>query len=295
MKELNVELKKHLKRIKLFPKGGVALGGLTGQYVSVFKGKGMEFTGYRKYDKTDDAGNIDWKASLRAGDILIRELVEERNIEVVFAFDVSSSMSFASTEKLKNEYAAELIATLSFSILQSGDAAGLVMFTDKIVKIIPPTIGNRQYFTITKSLTNPRLYDGKVDYENALGFLVRFARKNSTLIIVSDFIGLNGNWDRHLGMLAQKCDLIGIVVRDPHDNILPDVGQIAISDPFSDQEMIVDTKKVKRLFEQQAKAQLEHVRETFKKLKADLIELSTDEPFSNEITSFFKKRKEKWR
>lgn len=295
MKEINIELKQHLKRLKLFPKGGIALGGITGQYVSVFKGKGMEFTGYRKYDKTDDAGYIDWKASLRANEILVRELVEERNIEVVFAFDVSSSMSFASTEKLKNEYAAELIAILSYAITQSGDAAGLVMFTDKIAKIIPPSIGSKQYFIITKALSNPKLYDGNIDYIKAFQFLLKFAKKNATLIIVSDFIGLKGNWDRYLGMLAQKCDVIGIMVRDLHDNTLPEVGQIAISDPYSEQEMVIDTKKVKKLFEQEAKNQLEHVRTTFKKLKIDFIELSTVQPFAKPIMSFFQTRKEKWR
>ena len=131
MEELKLNLKPLIKKLEVSTKRGF-IDILTGSYKSSFKGKGLDFEGYRSYISGDDASLIDWKATLRSQDLLIKVLTEERNVNIIFLVDVSSSMSFASIDKLKNEYAAELVASLSFAAIQAGDSVGLVMFNDKI-------------------------------------------------------------------------------------------------------------------------------------------------------------------
>ena len=294
MEKLNLNLKPLMKELEVYTKKGF-FAGFAGEYLSAFKGRGLEFTGFKEYSQSDDATNIDWKASLRVQKLLMRELVEERNLNVIFLFDVSSSMSFASVEKLKNEYAAELIATLSFAILNAGDAVGLVMFTDKIVKYIPPNMGTRQYYLIIKSLSNPKLYDGKIDIIKAINFVSGVARSRSIVILISDFIGLKGDWKRSLSMIGTRCELIGLMVRDPGDDFMPDVGQVVISDPFSDKEVVVNTSKLRKEYNAFTRRQVEEIEEIFKKLGADFIHLKTDKSFIKQVTDLFRRRKQKWK
>jgi len=295
MEELNLNLKPLIKRLEIHTKKGFT-SVLTGSYKSTFKGKGLDFEGYRDYDTGDDSSLIDWKASLRSQELLIKVLTEERNVDVIFLVDVSSSMSFASVEKLKNEYAAELVASLSFAAIRAGDSVGLVMFTDKIVKYLPPLMGNKQYFMIIKSLSNPKLYDGKFDFIRITKDLMNSAKRGAIVIIVSDFIGLGNDWEKYLRSASEKFEVVGIMVRDPRDYEMPaDIGQIVISDPYSDKEVLIDTAAVKEEYESTVKKQVEHIRETFINSKSDFLELRTDKPFLHEIINFFLMRTKKRR
>ncbi|MFH1133613.1 MAG: DUF58 domain-containing protein [Nanoarchaeota archaeon] len=295
MKEIKVKFAPLVKQLEVQAKKNLITSGFTGQYRSAFKGSGLEFDGYRRYDQSDDAKLIDWKATLRSGQLMVREFVQERQLETWFVFDVSSSMCFASTEKLKCEYSAEFIAALTFAIIQGGDGAGLIMFSDRIVFQLNPAIGARQYYMITKALSNPQLYEGEFDLDKMLRWLNQFVKRNSTVVIVSDFIGLEGDWRRQLAVAGQKFELIGVMIRDPRDQYLPDVGQVVISDPFTSREMVVDTKKVKKEYEANARAQVEEFREAFKKSGGDLLILLTDKEFVNPLKEFFAWRKVKWR
>jgi len=287
MEELKLNLKPLIKRLEVSTKKGFT-GILTGSYKSTFKGKGLDFEGYRNYNVGDDASMIDWKATLRSQDLLIKILVEERNVNVVFLVDVSSSMSFASVEKLKNEYAAELVASMSFAAIQAGDSVGLVMFTDKIVKFLPPAMGSRQYFMIIKSLSDPKLYDGKFDFTKIIGNLMSSIKKGAIVIIVSDFIGLSGDWENYLRAASEKFEIIGVMIRDPRDYEIPaGVGQIVISDPYSEKEVLIDTAAVKEDYESVVKEQVKHIKETFINSKSEFLELRTDKPFLHDIIMFF--------
>jgi len=287
MEELKLNLKPLIKRLEVSTKKGFT-GILTGSYKSTFKGKGLDFEGYRNYDVGDDASMIDWKATLRSQDILVKVLVEERNVNVIFLVDVSSSMSFASVEKLKNEYAAELVASMSFAAIQVGDSVGLVMFTDRIVKFLLPNVGNKQYFMIIKSLSDPRLYDGKFDFVKIIKDLMSFAKRGAIVIIVSDFIGLGKDWEKHLRAASEKFEVIGIMVRDPRDYEMPaDVGQVVISDPYSEKEVLIDTAAIKKEYESAVKEQVKHIKETFRSSKSEFLELRTDKPFLKDIIKFF--------
>ncbi len=290
IKELKLDLKPVIKKLEIASKKSVA-GELTGRYVTNIRGKGLEFDGFRQYSINDDAKSIDWKASLRSQNILVKKFVEERQLNVFFMFDVSNSMLFASTSKLKCEYAAELIAAMSFTILEGGDKAGLAMFTDKVVKNIPPMMGNTQYHSMIRALTNPEYYGGNFDFEAALNFMNNFIKKESMIIIVSDFIGLKGNWKTHLEIASQKFDIMPIIIKDPRDKELPkDMCQVVVKDPYSESEMVIDPKIISESYRKEAKEREEKVIQDFKSLRIQSLVLSTDKEFLNPLLKFITMR-----
>lgn len=268
-----------------------------GDYRSIFKGVGLEFDSYRDYIKDDDSSRIDWKASTKARKLLIKTYVEERELKVLFLIDISNSMLFGSTTKLKNEYAVELIASLSYAILGAGDNVGIALFNDKVVKIIPPNKGRKQFYCIIKELLDPNIYGGDFDLEKVINFVLNYLKERSALIIIiSDFIGLKGDWIRKLRYLSVKSEIVGIMVRDPRDRTLPeDSGEIIIQDPYSKSTMLIDPKLLKRRYEEYVIKQEAEIKETFLKCGADFISLSTDAPFIKGLLAFFERRKAKWR
>ncbi len=296
MKEIKLDLKPLIKKLDIFTKKG-AMGEFTGEYKSIFKGRGLEFEEYRPYDSGhDDASKIDWRASLRAGEILTKVLVEERNINVFFLFDVSNSMLFASTPKLKCEYAAELIASLSFAVLQAQDSVGMAMFSSDIVYTLPPNIGAKQYFMITKALTNPEFYGGGFDLEKALKYIVGYLKRDSLLFIVSDFLGLHGGWKKYLEICAGKYEILAFMVRDPLDNEMPSsIGQVVIGDPFSHEDLLLDPDSVRDKYSAETKRQRDFVKNAFSTINVDVVELTSDKEFVTPILRLFEARSKRRR
>ncbi len=294
MKELKVDFRPLIKRLEATSKKGL-FGETTGEYRSVFKGRGFEFTGFRQYLTSDDAHSIDWKASIRARALLIREYSEERNLQIVFLLDVSSSMSFSSHPQLKNEYAAELVAAMTYAMLEAGDQVGLIMFSDKIVRSIQPNSGPRQFYTITKALADPALYEGKVDFTKALRYAATSVPQNSIILLVSDFIGLNKDWESPLRAIAQRSELISIMVRDPLDLILPDVGQVVVSDPFTEREVVLNTTALRLSYALETKRQIDSLRKVFLETNSDFVIVTTNKPFLKTLVDFFAARKKRWR
>ncbi len=295
MDELKVNLVPVLKKLSVYTKGS-SISSLTGGYRSIFKGRGLEFDHYREYNVMDDAHFIDWKASLKVQEPLVKVFSEERNIDVFFLFDVSESMLFGSTEKLKCEYAIELISSLSYAVLQAEDNIGLAMFNDKIVKITPPSHGNQQYYRIKKLLTNPDLYGGKFDLNQAIRFVGSYQRRGGILIIISDFIGLGESWDRFLKISSRKFDVIGMMIRDPRDDELPKyVGEVAIEDPYSNQRLIIDTTKDAKNYKEYNEKKRDEIRKAFNNMGADLLEIKTDAPFTQQVMGFFENRERRLR
>ncbi|MBU2634083.1 MAG: DUF58 domain-containing protein [Nanoarchaeota archaeon] len=269
---------------------------LLGSYRSIFKGVGLEFDSYKSYNSSDDAGSIDWKASSRARQLLVKTYVEERELNVLFLVDISNSMLFSSIKKLKNEYAIELIASLSYAILESGDNVGIALFNDDVIKQIYPTKGRTQFYAIIKELLDPNIYGGGIDLEKAIDFVLGYLKGGSGLvIIVSDFFGLRGDWVKKLRYLGAKFEVVGMMVRDPRDRTLPDdVGEVMIQDPYSKKSMLIDPKILKKKYEDYVKKQEKELKETFMKCRADFISLSTDESFIKYLLAFFRRRKAKW-
>lgn len=295
MKELRLNLRPLIKKLEVFSRKNV-LGDFTGEYMSVFKGRGLEFEGYRAYTINDDAKLIDWRASLRAGNLLVRSLIEERNLEVYFLMDVSNSMLFSSISKLKCEYAAELVATLGSAMIQASDNVGLGLFNDNIIKTMPPKTGKKQYFLIVHTISNPRLYGGNFDFTKILQYTTGYLKRNTLLIIVSDFIGLKEGWEEYLKVASHKFEIIGFMIEDPLDITLPhSIGQVIIEDPYSKKELLIDPDTLRADYEARAKKKNEGIREVFLKCGSDLLELRTDESFVTPIIRFFEKRKRAWK
>ncbi len=290
MRELKIDLTKGIKQLEIITKGLVTTK-MVGQYKSVFKGKGLEFADYREYAPDDDAAMIDWKASSRANKILVKEYMEERDVEIFFLIDTSSSMVFGSTEKLKNEYAAELAASLSFVMLQAGDSVGLALFNDGVVAKYPPAHGKDQFYIISKSLVNPKFYGHGFNFEEALKFLIGYLDERTVVIVISDFVGLKGDWQKYLKICAKKFDMISVMVRDPRDRTLPDEKKrVIIQDPYSDKQLVVVPSEIKREYESYILQQEREIKEQFEKSESDVITLSTDKPFAPPLVNFFRKR-----
>lgn len=297
IKELRLNLRPLIKKLEVGLKKGTTGEFLPSSYKSVFKGRGLEFEGYRAYfPGVDDAGTIDWKASLRAKELQVRLLTEERNLHGFFLFDVGNSMLFASTEKLKCEYAAEVIAAISFAMLSSGDRVGLCMFTDKTVKTIPSALGRRHFYSIVRALGDPNFYGGGFDFINIAKFMLGYLPEGTVLFIVSDFIGIPDEGKTLLKMLGVRFDVIGIMIRDPRDDEIPrEAGQFVVSDPYSDAELLIDTSLVEEEYKKYVSEKLKEMKETFVLANADLLILRTDEPFLHALENFFRMRRARWR
>ena len=296
MKKLKLDLKPMVKKFEIFTKKNT-ISELSGDYTSLFKGKGLDFAGYRDYTHMDDAGKIDWKASLRSNKLLIKEMEEERNSQVFFLFDVSNSMLFASTNKLKCEYAAEIVASLSFAILRAGDSVGLAMFSDSINKILPLSMGPQHYYKIIKEVSNPANYGGNFDFGKTLKFLNTYLPKNSIVVVISDFIGLTDSWKTHFKVSSKKFDfLLLLMIRDPVDNVLPeDTGQITLEDPFSRSKLLIDPNMMYKTYNLRSKEIKDKIKKEFLMAGCDTLELITNKPFEKEISNFFVRARRKWR
>jgi len=295
MKKLKIDLTAGVKTIKVAA-NNIVSSRFIGNYRSVFPGRGLEFRDYRAYTPIDDASMIDWKATVRSKKTMVKEFEEERNLNIFFLIDASSSMLLGSTQKLKSEYAAEVVASLSRTIMEAGDSTGFSLFTDKPIKTLRPERGIRQFHILTEIITNGDLYGGKFDLEDALKFLFSTLSPGTLVIIVSDFISVSGNWEHYLEIASRKFQIIGIMVRDPIDSTLPKIeGEIILSDPFSDNAMLIEPDLIGEQFKKEVKNEERRIRDTFIKNSSDFLELTTDKYFLEPLISFFKMREARLR
>lgn len=290
MPKLKINLNFSLSRLDLAIKG-LTTTQFLGQYQSVFKGQGLEFANYRTYTQgVDDASMIDWKASQRGGNLLVKEFVEERNLEVIFMVDVSSQMLAGSIQKLKAEYIAELVSALGYNILKSGDAVGLLLFSDKIVKYNPPKSGMQQFYILTNDLSEISNYGGYGDITTAVDFVFKRIPENAVIILVSDFI-YDLKTPKVFEFAAKKFNFISFLVRDPLDVELPEgTGEVLVQDPYSGETLIIDPSSMRKEYAQNTKARIEEVRKLMKRVGGDYLFLQTDKPFETELIKFFKMR-----
>jgi uncharacterized protein (DUF58 family) len=284
-----------LNRLDLVVKGLVNTK-FFGGYKSVFKGHGLEFEDYRIYNPgNDDASLIDWKASRRVNQTLVKEFVEERNLEIIFLVDVSSQMLTGSTKRLKAEYIAEFVASLGQSVLAAGDSVGLVLFSNKIVKNVPPSTGMKQFYSLTDNLSNTSNYGGYSNIDDAIDFIFKRGNDGSLVFLISDFIyGIKS--EKTLKLASRKFDLISVMIRDPVDMALPTgVGEVAVEDPYSGSTLLIDPSKIGKEYSKDATIQLNKIKQMMRKHGADFLFLQTDKPFVKEMVEFFKIREAKWR
>lgn len=264
---------------------------LEGELTATTKGRGMEFTDYREYMYGDDASQIDWPASLRAKKTLVREYEEYKNFNIFMLMDVSNSMLFSSTDKLKCEYAAELVFSIIYAIVNSGNKIGLGMFTDKLVTKKVPQQGTRSYYRMLQDLTNPENYGGKFDLRKALTQTRALLNDKSLIIIVSDFIGLDEKWKNYIRMMTQNFDILGIMVRDPRDREMPkNAGQYLVEDPYTGEKLYIDAKDYAKIYKKRVQKQEQELVAGFRTAKAGLVPISTDQDFMTPLIRFIRLR-----
>jgi len=264
-------------------------------YNLLFRGKGVEFDSYRQFEFSDDADMIDWPASLRANTLLAKKYIEERDLHVYFLVDVSNSMLFGSRDKLKSEYALETVCALSHLIVNSGDRIGLVMFSDKVVKLLHPVNSKNQFALFVKSLSDVSLYGGGFDLKVAMETVLKHVTTPYTIfILVSDFINMQKDSVKGLRLIGTQFETFSIMIRDELDENLPRTKyQFAMQDPYSSRQMILDPEIAVERYRASVLRQKGIVKDAFKRSRIDVLELMTDKSFATPMVSFLKSRASK--
>ena len=296
LKAFKADIIPQIKELNVYTKKNLLSTAMSGELTSSLKGRGVEFEDYRDYTPADDAKRIDWRASKRAQRILVREYKLEINFSVFFLIDTSETMLFASTPKLKCEYAAEVVTSMFYGILRTGNSVGFGLFNDKLFFVTKPILGNKQFYMFTKEISDPKKYGGAKNLGKALKQTITFLDRRSLIFIVSDFLGLDNSWVQFFKMLCTKHEVIGVMVRDPRDISIPkDSGQFVLMDPSTSRKLYIDAKDYANVYEQHNQKELRLLRTLFQQNKANLLELNTSEPALNQILTFFKKRGGRWR
>jgi uncharacterized protein (DUF58 family) len=290
IKELRLDLVPKLRRLDVEARKHILSKILEGEFSTMFKGHGIEFSGFREYTPNDDAHFIDWAASLRAKDVLIREYEPFKNFRVFILLDVSNSMLFSSQEKLKVEYAAELASSLSLALLSSDISVGLGMFTDILVARVEPNTGRKNILQINKLLSNPGNYGGRFDLKRIAQVTKSLLKEKCMIIIISDFLGLEEGWIKSLLLLGRDNDLIGIMVRDHRDRELPRSGLIVVEDPYSKEKLYVDAGKYHKLYKDHVLKEEAKIKNAFEKMHGGFVLLETKDDFYMPLVKLFKRK-----
>ncbi|MBD3367728.1 MAG: DUF58 domain-containing protein [Candidatus Eisenbacteria bacterium] len=283
------EILKQIRRIEIRTKRLVN-DVFSGEYQSVFKGRGIEFTEVREYLPGDDVRAIDWNVTARMGHPYIKKYDEERELTIMFLVDASASGAFGSVNRLKRELAAELCALLAFSATRNNDRVGLVIFSDRIEKVVPPEKGRRHVLRVIRELLYHRPEGRGTDISAALDYLTSVVRRHAVVFLVSDF--LDEDCEQRLAVANRRFDLIAVEVTDPREHELPNVGLVEMEDPETGERAVVDTSSagVRERFREAADARREELMRALRKLGIDTIPLSTDRPYVEPIERFFRMR-----
>ena len=266
----------------------------SGEYHSVFKGRGVEFSEVREYSFGDDIRTIDWNVTARMDRPYVKLFEEERELTVMLLFDISSSGEFGSVSRLKRDIAAEICAVLAFSAIQNNDKVGLVLFTDTIEKFIPPKKGRRHILRILRELLYYKPQDKKTDIAASLEFLLRVTQKRTISFLVSDFIA--EGYEKPLAIAGKKHDIIPVVITDPRETSLPSIGLIELEDAETGEMLLLDTKDMNlvKQFSESAIASTEKRKNIFNSIGLDTIEVSTDTDYLPKLVSFFRRRERRF-
>jgi len=290
IKELKLNLENSKSHITITGRREVLSKTLEGSWATLFKGRGMEFTGYRQYSYTDDASTIDWRATLRSKETLVRVFEEYKNYNIYFYLDTSNSMLFTSGEFFKAEFGAGIMYSLSEEANASGDAVGMGMFNDSLKETIQPAYGRGMRPRFVKLLNNKENYGGIRDFKKSILQLSASLGERSIIIILSDFLGLPDDWSKYISMLSEEHHVMGIMIRDKRDRFLPTSGQFFLKDPNSDSTIYVDAKQFAQEYADLSKESEQKVISVFKKVRSDCLILENETPDpKSEIRKFFNK------
>jgi uncharacterized protein (DUF58 family) len=283
------ELAKRIRSIQIFTSKAVN-DVLAGEYESVFKGRGMEFDEVREYQPGDDVRSIDWNVTARTGKPFVKRFREERELTVVFLVDLSGSGSFGSRRRLKNEGAAEVCAMLAFAAIKNNDKVGLIVFTDQVEMFIPPQKGTRHVLRVIRDILSFKPSRVGTDISAALDYLGRVLARRAVVFLISDFQA--EGYARALRVLNRRHDMIAITIKDPREASLPDVGMVELEDAETGETALIDTGSpaVRRSYELLEAKRSAALKELFRSMSVDQIEIETGRDYVPNLVSFFRKR-----
>ena len=268
---------------------------LAGEYHSVFKGQGMEFDEVREYQPGDEIRTIDWNVTARTGHPYVKRFREEREQTLLFLVDLSASGRFGSVKNTKSEVATELCALLAFSAIKNNDKVGLVVFTETVELFIPPAKGTSHVLRLISELLRFEPQHRGTKITAAVDYAARILNRRSIVVLISDFF--DSDFQRALGILSRRHDVIAASVNDAREYELPNVGLLDLEDPETGALISVDTGSaaVRKRYKAQGLARAEELRDTFKSMNIDHIEVGTSDDYLLDLIRFFKRREKQRR
>jgi len=283
------ELIKKIRQIEIYTSRMVDAS-FAGQYESVFKGRGMQFDEVREYTPGDDIRSIDWNVTARTGRAYVKRFVEEREMTVILAVDLSASGAFGTVNKTKNELAAEFCAVLAFAAAKNNDKVGLLIFTDRVELYIPPKKGIRHMLRLIRELLYFRMPPRRTNIPQAVDYLAKVLRRKATVFVVSDF--LETDFKKSLSLLNKRHDVIAVPVRDRAEVSLPSVGLIEFTDAETGETILVDTssRAFRERYSETSAGRFNNLKNLLKSVNVDCISISTDRPYIHDLIEFFHMR-----
>ncbi|MCU0452987.1 MAG: DUF58 domain-containing protein [Bacteroidetes bacterium] len=287
------ELLKKVRHLEIRTRGLVNQV-FSGEYHSVFKGRGMAFSEVREYQIGDEIRTIDWNVTARLNHPFVKVFEEERELTVMLLVDMSGSQYFGSQQSLKRDVAAELSAILAFSAMKNNDKVGAILFTGEVERFIPPRKGRSHALRIVRELLSFEPTSTSTNIRGALEYLNHIQKKRSIVFLISDF--MDEGYEAALRIAGKRHDLIGLVLQDPRELDLPPVGLIPLRDAESGEVRWVDTsdRRLRTAFKADRLAVQQARRSLFLKSRLDAVELRLDRPTMKPLADFFRMRERRW-
>ena len=284
------ELLKKIRKIEIKTRG-LSQNIFAGEYHSAFKGRGVIFSEVREYEPGDDVRDIDWNVTSRHNKPYVKVYEEERELTVMLLVDVSGSRDFGAVGEVKKERMAEVAATLAFSSIQNNDKVGVIFFSDKIEKFIPPKKGRKHILLIIREIINFEPESRGTNIDIALKFLTNAIKKRSTAFLISDFID-NHDYFQSMSIANKKHDLAAIQVYDTRDSEMPDVGLIRVRDMETGNDVWVDTssKKVRQAYAKEWYLRQQKISSVAMRSNVDMATVTTDEDYVKALLGLFRRR-----
>lgn len=261
-----------------------------GEYQSAFKGRGMAFSEVRAYNYGDDIRQIDWNVTARTGDPFIKIFEEEREQTLMLCVDISASGVFGSDHQKKMDVAIEISAVLAFSAIKNGDKVGLVLFSDVIEKVVPPKKGRTHVLRLIRELYTTKPKGTGTNIAEALSYVNRLLDRRAIVVLATDF--QDANFDKQLKITNQKHDLVSIIINDPFEDELPNIGLVPFQDAETGKELLIDTsnRKVREEYAKKKKVQKLTLDDSLLKMKVDTVSVTTNKSYVRPLMNFFQRR-----
>ncbi len=284
------EIIKKVRKIEIKTRG-LSSNIFAGQYHSAFKGRGMAFSEVREYQFGDDVRDIDWNVTARFHRPYVKVFEEERELTVMLLIDVSGSLDFGTQKQMKRDMVTEIAATIAFSAIQNNDKIGVVFFSDRIEKYIPPKKGRKHILYIIREMLNFQPESKRTDVKQAVEFLSSVQKRRTTAFILSDFY-VREEFQQSLQICNRKHDVVAIQVYDQRARELPDVGLMKVVDAETGYEQYVDTgsKALRQAYRKYWNSRQSQLEETFNKSNVDHVSVATNEDFVKALMMLFKQR-----